>query len=486
MSHAASSTPPGAVCTPPGSIPAASLAPAACIATPRARELIARYDVPGPRYTSYPTAQQFREGFGATDYTALWDADSIAPLSLYVHVPFCANICYYCACNKIVTRNRDEARQYLAYLEREIALQSALVGKQRPVTQMHWGGGTPTFLNDAEKTELMYALATHFRLIDDPAREYSIEIDPRTVTTQTLALLKGLGFNRLNFGVQDVDERVLEAVNRRQSYQDVATLYGAARDYGFASVGMDLIYGLPFQSPASMETTLERVIALQPDRVALYNYAHLPERFSSQRAIDRLQLPDAHEKLSMLALAYERFGAAGYVHIGMDHFVRPGDALATAQTDGRLQRNFQGYSTCHSPDLVGLGVSAIGSTARGFAQNSRDLPDYYRSLDRGELPVARGLALTADDRVRQYVIAQIICGLQLDIAATEQRFAICFDAYFAAELPALHALADDGLIELDARQLRVTATGRMLLRNICMTFDRYLQPATERLYSKTV
>jgi oxygen-independent coproporphyrinogen-3 oxidase len=457
----------------------ATLMPLAAPNSPhRNSELIAKYDVPGPRYTSYPTALQFDERFTAADYAALWQRPAtVAPLSLYVHIPFCSNICHYCACNKIATRDADAARRYLSYLEREIDLQSRLAGKSRPVTQMHWGGGTPTFLKPAELTELMYAIGRRFQLIDDTEREYSIEIDPRTVVSEDLALLKGLGFNRLSFGVQDLDERVLAAVNRRQSAKRLVELYDAARSYDFSSISMDLIYGLPHQSIASLQKTFQQIVALQPDRIALYNYEHLPARFPGQSPIDRLPLPTAQEKLSMLALAFEQLGAAGYAYIGMDHFVRPNDSLAVAQAQGRLQRNFQGYSTCLAPDLVGLGVSAIGSTAAGYAQNQRELPAYCGSLERGELPIARGLKLTADDCIRRYVIARIICDLHLDIEATEQWFGIHFDTYFRKELPLLHSLAADCLIERRGKQLDVTETGRPFLRNICMVFDRYLPHA---------
>lgn len=451
------------------------------------KALIARYDVAGPRYTSYPTAPQFRTDFSGDDYRQLWMPEHAdQPLSLYVHVPFCENICYYCACTKVVTRKKEQAREYLNYLEREIRLQSALVGNTRPVTQLHWGGGTPTFLSAAELTELMHALASHFRLVDDSAREYSIEIDPRTVEVDTLALLKGLGFNRLSFGVQDFDERVQRAINRVQSEAQIATLCEAARNYRFSSISFDLIYGLPHQSVASLRRTLERVVALQPDRIALYNYAHLPQRFPSQRAIDRLALPGATEKLALLELANDMLGAAGYIYIGMDHFVRPDDELARAQSAGRLQRNFQGYSICMARDLVGLGVSAIGSTPRGYAQNARQLPDYFARLDRGELPIERGLLLGDDDRLRQFAIMQIACNLQLDIRALEAQFSIRFDQYFSSEQAGLRQLAADGLIELDADRLRVTAQGRLLLRNICMVFDRYLQSQGTVRYSRSL
>jgi len=450
--------------------------------------LISKYDVAGPRYTSYPTAPHFTADFTVAQYEQLWrhSQPCITPLSLYVHVPFCENICYYCACNKVVTRHKEKARHYLNYLEKEIRMQAALVGAKRPVTQLHWGGGTPTFLNAAELTELMYALASHFSLLDCDEREYSIEIDPRTVDRNTLALLKGLGFNRLSFGVQDFDPRVQRAVNRMQSLASVRDLVEAARGFGFKSISFDLIYGLPLQSLDSMKTTLQQVIALKPDRIALYSYAHLPERFPTQRSIDRMTLPTADEKIGMLQLANDRFGAAGYRHIGMDHFVLAQDELALAQQRGKLQRNFQGYSTCKAPDLVGLGVSAIGSTPMSYTQNARDLANYYAALDADKLPIERGLLITEDDLIRRHVIMQIICNLHLDIVALEQQFGITWSNYFAYEQAALQQMRNDGLIELDRSQLNVTTMGRPFLRNICMAFDNYLRSEQPVRFSRAI
>jgi oxygen-independent coproporphyrinogen-3 oxidase len=450
--------------------------------------LVNKYDVAGPRYTSYPTAPHFTTAFTIAQYENLWRRAQpcITPLSLYVHVPFCENICYYCACNKIVTRQKEKARQYLNYLEKEIRLQAQLVGATRPITQLHWGGGTPTFLNGAELTELMYALASHFTLLDSDDREYSIEIDPRTVDRNKLALLKGLGFNRISFGIQDFDPDVQRAVNRIQSVDSVRELVDAARGFGFKSISFDLIYGLPLQSLQSIAATLQQVIALKPDRLAIYSYAHLPERFPTQRSIDRMTLPKADEKIAMLQLANDRLGAAGYCHIGMDHFVLAHDELALAQQRGQLQRNFQGYSTCKAPDLVGLGVSSIGSTPLSYTQNARDLNDYYALLDRDVLPIERGLIVTDDDLIRRHVIMQIICNLQLDIAACEKQFAINWAQYFADEQAALMQLLKDGLIELDRNHLRVTRIGRMFLRNICMAFDVYLREARPTRFSRAI
>jgi len=457
--------------------------------------LIEKYDVQGPRYTSYPTALQFREDFTEADYRRLWPssgrstrgiASNIAPLSIYVHVPFCENICYYCACNKIVTRKKEKARDYLNHLEQEIRMQSALIGRTRPVTQMHWGGGTPTFLNAAELTELMHHIASNFRLIDSDSREYAIEIDPRTVDRQLLALLKGLGFNRLSLGIQDFDLQVQKAINREQSYTLIAELMEAARLYNFKSVSFDLIYGLPCQSTATLKTTLDQVIALNPDRIALYNYAHMPDRFSSQRSIDRLTLPSAHEKLAMLEQANRQLGKAGYIYIGMDHFVRANDDLALAQQRGQLQRNFQGYSTCMAPDLVGLGVSAISSTRDGYAQNAKDLNSYYEAINNNALPIKRGLRINDDDRLRRYVIMHLICNFALDLDEFAEKFGAPLQEYFCAEMLCVQTLIDDGLLQLDKHQLLVTDKGRPLIRNICMAFDRYSRDLPKTSFSKAL
>ena len=453
------------------------------------RELIAKYDVAGPRYTSYPTAPHFSPEFTAEEYRHLVDRElkhSIAPLSLYVHIPFCHNICYYCACNKIVTGDRSVARTYLDYLQKEIQMQGALVGKRRNVMQLHFGGGTPTFLDGAELTELMHILAMNFSLTDSDQREYSIEIDPRTVSPDSLALLKGLGFNRLSLGIQDFDERVQDAINRRQSFELVEGLTKTARLHRFDSISYDLIYGLPFQTPQTLAETLEKVVRLAPDRIAFYNYAHLPERFKSQRAIDRHDLPSAQQKIEMLALIAKTLQSMGYLHIGMDHFVRPEDDLAKAQRSGTLQRNFQGYSTCKAPDLLGLGVSSISSVRDSFFQNERDLQAYYDRLDRDELPICRGLLLDEDDRIRREVISHIICDLCLRVEEIEDRFDIVFSDYFAQEMESLESLEKDGLIRWQGAKLLVTEQGRVMLRNICMCFDKYLRREGVATFSKAI
>ncbi len=440
-------------------------------------ELAARYACDGPRYTSYPTAPQFRQDFPVEQYLDWQNRDGDhkrAPLSLYLHLPFCRDICYYCACNKIVTREKGMARQYLNRLQREIEQQSRLVGKQRPITQMHWGGGTPTYLDDAEITELMHILATHFRLLDKEYREYSIEIDPRTIAPETIALLKGVGFNRISLGIQDFDPLVQQAVNRVQPYEQVALLVDCIRSHHFRSLSFDLIYGLPHQDRLTMRETLRQVNTLRPDRIACYNYAHLPQRFSSQRAIDRLTLPSSQEKLLLQQMISHTLQDAGYLHIGMDHYVLPGDELALALEEGRLQRNFQGYSLHMADDLLGLGVSAISQIGDFYLQNERDLPNYYQLVDAGGLTFTRGCKVNQDDKLRRHIIMSLISELKLDILECNRQFGIDFLRDFTAELAALQPMAQDGLLQIDNREILVTHRGRPFLRNICMPFDAYL------------
>jgi oxygen-independent coproporphyrinogen-3 oxidase len=439
--------------------------------------LAAKYAGPGPRYTSYPTAAQFADNFAVQPYLDWVRHDSEqkhAPLSLYIHVPFCSNICYYCACNKIVTRDETAAREYLSRLMTEIERQSELVGSNRPITQMHWGGGSPTFLDNAEITELMHSLASHFRLLDEGYREYSIELDPRTVDKGTIALLKGLGFNRISLGVQDLDPLVQKAINRIQPLRQIESLTESIRKHNFRSLNFDLIYGLPYQDRDSIEETLRRVIELAPDRIACYNYAHLPERFSSQRAIERMALPKPGEKLLLQQIISHRLQEAGYQHIGMDHYVLPTDDLAVALAEGRLQRNFQGYSLQLAEDLLGLGVSAISQVGDYYLQNTRELNDYYSLIDCGRHPVTRGYRVTPEDKLRRHIIMSLISELQLDLAECEERFGTDFSGRFHRELGELHRMKEDGLLEIDRHRIRVTHSGRAFLRNICMTFDAYL------------
>jgi oxygen-independent coproporphyrinogen-3 oxidase len=440
--------------------------------------LAKKYACQGPRYTSYPTAPQFQPQFPMTQYES-WQRQSAvqsrSPLSLYLHLPFCRDICYYCACNKIVTRDPQAARAYLDRLEREIVLQSERVGRQRPITQMHWGGGTPTFLDNAEITELMHLLASHFRLMDKGDRDYSSEIDPRSIEHETVALLKGVGFNRISLGIQDFDPEVQAAINRRQPYEMVRSLVDCIRSLGFRSLSFDLIYGLPHQHLPAVHDTLDKVISLRPDRIACYNYAHLPERFTSQRAIDRLTLPSPQEKLLVQQTISTTLQAAGYLHIGMDHYVLPEDELAVAQLEGRLQRNFQGYSLQMAEDLLGLGVSAISQMGDFYLQNEHNLEAYYRRLDSGELPVARGCKVSHEDKLRRHVIMSLISELKLDIPDCDRRFGIDFFSKFEHELQQLQELERDGLIAISDQEIRVNTTGRPFLRNICMPFDAYLE-----------
>jgi oxygen-independent coproporphyrinogen-3 oxidase len=439
--------------------------------------LATKYACTGPRYTSYPTAPQFRADFPMSDYLE-WqgqdDDHKRAPLSLYVHVPFCMDICYYCGCNKVVTRKPGVAREYLDYLYREIVLQAEIVGQNRPVTQLHWGGGTPTYLDAAEITELMHMLASHFKLLDKDYREYSIEIDPRTIDLASVALLKGVGFNRISLGIQDFDPVVQKATNRIQPYRKVAPLVEAIRTHGFRSLSFDLIYGLPHQDEHTMRETLSKVISLRPDRIACYNYAHLPDRFSSQRAIDRLSLPSATTKLKLQQQIASTLQSAGYLHIGMDHYVLPGDELARAQTEGRLQRNFQGYSLHMADDTLGLGVSAISQMGDFYLQNERDLKTYYERIESGQQAVVRGCKMSGDDKLRRHIIMHLISDLHLDIAECTEQFDIDFYKTFASEIESLRPMERDGLVKISQSQINITDKGRPFLRNICMPFDAYL------------
>jgi len=451
--------------------------------------LLARYDKSGPRYTSYPTAVQFHPGFDEQAYRAQAAATNRGegrPLSLYVHLPFCARLCFYCACNKIVTKNRSRAAPYLERLHEEIALQGALFDPARTVDQLHWGGGTPTFIADDEMRALMRATREHFRLRDDDRGEYSIEVDPREVRPGTLALLRELGFNRLSLGVQDFDPKVQAAVNRIQSEEQTLGVLREARALGFRSINMDLIYGLPHQTVASFTRTLETVIAASPDRLSVFNYAHLPELFMPQKRIRAEDLPSPQAKLDILQATIERLTASGYEYIGMDHFARPDDELAVAQRSGSLYRNFQGYSTHADCDLVGLGITAIGKIGDTYSQNVRTLEEYDARIDAGRLAVFRGIELDADDRLRRDVITGLICHFTLDIPAVERTHGIRFAEYFAPELATLAGMAEDGLVALSPGRIDVLPAGMLLVRNVCMVFDKYLRRQQEQRYSKVI
>ena len=444
-------------------------------------DLLRRHDVPGPRYTSYPTAPHFHAGFGENELreaALASNGDPIPrPLSLYVHVPFCADPCFYCGCNRIITRDRARAARYATHLKQEIDLLAPLFDADREVIQLHFGGGTPNFLSPAQLAELVAALRRRFRFSEREDRDISIELDPRTVSVEDIAALADTGFNRASLGVQDFDPVVQAAVNRIQGVDATDAIVRACRAQGFRSVNIDLIYGLPRQTAAGFGRTLDTVIAMRPDRIALYGYAHLPAMFKAQRRIDAADLPDAEGRLSLLMQAIEAFTAADYDYIGMDHFALPGDALARARAEGCLHRNFMGYTTHAESDLVGLGVSAIGRIGETFSQNAREIPAWEAALDAGRLPVARGLRVDEDDLLRADIIQAIMCQGELDIAAIARRHRIDFPHYFSHALQRLAPLADDGLLTLDSRRISVTPRGRLLLRRIAMCFDRYLDHA---------
>jgi oxygen-independent coproporphyrinogen III oxidase len=448
--------------------------------------LVRKYDGFGPRYTSYPTADRFHDGFTAAAYVdELAMRPPRAPLSLYVHIPFCNTICYYCACNKIVTRNRGHAVKYVDYLAREIEIVCQLAGHASPVLQIHWGGGTPTFLSRLQMAGLMGTLHAYFAFAHDA--EISIEVDPRKVDEDTVGFLGEIGFNRISIGIQDFDPAVQAAVNRIQSEAETRVVIDAARESGFTSVNTDLIYGLPRQTVAGFAATLDKVIAAGPDRIALYSYAHVPHLFKSQRNIAAAELPAPEVKLAILALAIDRLGAAGYGHIGMDHFAKPDDELAVAQREHKLHRNFQGYSTKPDCDLLAFGISAIGKVGPTYVQNVKTLDEYYERLDAGALPVLRGTRLTRDDLVRRDVIQKLMCDFELDFDVLSTAHDLPFGAMFAPELTALAPLVHDGLVELSAHHLRVTPRGRLLVRAVAMTFDRYLREGKQGArYSRVI
>ena len=443
------------------------------------REMLSRLDVSGPRYTSYPTADRFVEAFGPDQYaTALSQRASavggaVMPLSVYVHIPFCESVCYYCACNKVITKHHERAAEYLDALQREIDLHVSALGRGQSLSQLHFGGGSPTFLTDDELERVLGMLQSAFRFA--PGGEYSIEIDPRTIDVERLKRLAAMGFNRLSFGVQDFDPHVQQAVHRVQPYDQVAGLMAAARAEGFDSINTDLIYGLPRQTLASFRRTLEQVISLRPERVALYAYAHLPQRFKPQRRIDAALLPAPTDKIGMLAMAIEVFRDAGYEYIGMDHFALPTDSLAVAKRQGLLHRNFQGYSTYPDSDLIGLGVSAIGRVGAHYSQNAKTLEEYYDALSRSEFPIVRGLTLSHDDILRRAVIMAIMCQGRVDFESIDLAYLIDFKQYFATELRQLEPLVELGLVQMESDGVRVTPLGWYFVRAIAMVFDRHLQ-----------
>jgi oxygen-independent coproporphyrinogen-3 oxidase len=454
-------------------------------------ELLTRFDVPGPRYTSYPTADRFVEAFSQADLHQALDLRNQGlgpknrPLSIYVHIPFCESLCYYCACNKIITKHHEKAEPYLRYLAKEVELYTSSIGIGQSVSQLHLGGGTPTFLSNDELREWMSVLKRSFNFV--AGGEYSVEVDPRTVNEERLALLFELGFNRLSLGVQDFDPEVQKAVHRIQPATQVFALMAAARKMGFESVNVDLIYGLPKQTPESFDRTLKQVNDLRPDRIALYAYAHLPERFKPQRRILAAELPAASSKIAMLSRSLDALMNAGYVYVGMDHFALPDDALAVAKRQGRLHRNFQGYSTQPDCDLIGLGVSAIGRMGGTYSQNAKTMEEYVDMLDNGQLPIVKGLALSRDDLIRRAWIMAIMCQGHVQYDAFNEAWLIDAKKYFASEISQLESLQTQGLVELSDGGLQVTPMGWFFVRGVAMVFDKYLQADRNRTrFSKII
>ena len=441
-------------------------------------QLIKRYDKAGPRYTSYPTAVQFGDEYTADTYKKFAEKSNQSgqALSLYFHIPFCDTVCFYCGCNKVVTKDRSKAAPYLQRVYKEIEMQAKLFDPSRKVDQLHWGGGTPTFISHDEMRELMAVTRKHFNLHDDDTGEYSIEIDPREVSRESIKLLRELGFNRMSLGVQDFNPAVQKAVNRIQSREETLAALTAAREENFKSISVDLIYGLPLQTVESFDQTLDELIEISPDRVSVFNYAHLPERFKPQRRINEADLPEASVKLEIFKHCMEKLTNAGYVYIGMDHFAKPDDELTIAQKNGKLYRNFQGYATHADCDLVGIGITSIGTIANSFAQNVRTMDEYYEKIDKGELAVFRGVEIDNDDLIRREAIMQLICHFKLNFNDVEKHFTINFNDYFSAELARYKTMVDDGLITMDEHSIEVTSRGRLLIRNICMVFDRYIKP----------
>ncbi len=451
-------------------------------------DLIKRYDKAGPRYTSYPTALELHDGFTEVHYRdEILKSNAMGgPLSLYFHIPFCDTVCFYCACNKIVTKNRQHAEPYLANLLKEIALQGSLFDSNRVVNQLHWGGGTPTFLNAQQMQQLMDATRQHFFLKEDDTGEYSIEIDPRETNSETIKHLRSLGFNRISLGVQDFDPAVQKAVNRLQTEAQTFGVLEQARAEGFRSTNIDLIYGLPLQTVESFSKTLDRVLQVSPDRFSIFNYAHMPTRFKTQRQINDADMPNAKVKLDILQMVGQTLLAAGYVYIGMDHFAKPDDELAIAQREGKLYRNFQGYSTHSDCDLIGFGITSIGRVGDVYSQNVKDLESYDQLLSQDKLPVFKGVTLDEDDKCRAEIITQLICNFQLTFSQIERVYAISFNEYFRAEIEALKPMEEDGLLNLTEEGIEVLSAGRFLIRNICMVFDKYLAQKHQQQFSKVI
>lgn len=452
--------------------------------------LIKKYDISGPRYTSYPTARQFVETFTEDEYIQHAKASNgshAAPLSIYIHIPFCDTVCFYCACNKIATKDRSKGQPYLDRLFKEIEMQSQLFDRDRSVKQLHWGGGTPTFISHEEIQKLMEKTRQHFNFASDDEGEFSIEVDPREATHDTIALLRKVGFNRLSMGVQDFDPIVQKAVNRIQPKQQTFDVYSAAREQGFKSISMDLIYGLPFQNAKSFENTLNQTIEISPDRISLFNYAHLPHIFKPQRRINQNELPSTDEKLIILKQSIQQLTEAGYQLIGMDHFAKANDEMVKARNEGKLHRNFQGYSTHADCDMVSMGVTSISQINNIYSQNQHDLEKYYHGVDEGHLPVQKGVILNQDDLLRRDVIHSLMCHFQLPYTEIENKYGIQFVDYFQAELAAMTDMQHDELVTIEQDHIQVMPKGQLLIRNIAMMFDQYLKQAYDQnAYSKAI
>jgi len=453
-------------------------------------DLIKKYNLSGPRYTSYPTAVVFNDDYRETQHKknlrTYFDQSKNKPLSLYFHIPFCDTLCFFCACNKIATKKRDKADIYLDYLEKEIMMQSALIPTDRVVEQMHFGGGTPTFLTHPQLKRLMAMIEKHFTLLHDDSRDYSIEIDPREAAPETIQLLADLGFNRFSMGVQDVQEKVQIAVNRIQPIELTAQAIAMCRKNGAKSINVDLIYGLPHQTYESFKDTLAQVVGLSPDRLSVFNYAHLPHLFKPQKRILEADLPSPDEKLKILQMTIQDLTDAGYVYIGMDHFAKPDDELAIAQNNGSLQRNFQGYTTHAECDLLAMGVSSISLINNCFSQNNKNLEAYYQQIELGQIPIMKGYQLNQDDSIRKQVIQDLSCHFKMNTQSIAQKFGIDFSEYFADEIKQLKHFEKDGLILSNDTGLIVTNKGRLLIRNICMVFDAHLRQQTQQKFSKVI
>lgn len=453
-------------------------------------QLLKKYDKPGPRYTSYPTAPLFSSAFTPEDFrsdvVATNAAGSTGDISLYFHFPFCDTLCYFCGCTMLVTRDRNRIEEYNDYLKKEIALVAPLIAPGRRVVQIHWGGGTPTHLFPDQIRDMGKAIRSSFRV--DPDVEMSVEIDPRELTREHLVALRDAGFNRMSMGVQDFEKKVQEAVNRVQPEGTSHGVYAWAREVGFTSINLDLIYGLPYQTLTSFERTLRKVMDFGPDRIAVFNYAHVPWLKPHQKLIHVEDLPTPEQKLEILKMTIEVLTDGGYRYIGMDHFAKPEDEMARAQKEKTLYRNFQGYSTRSGADLYGFGMSSISHFRETYAQNTKNLHEYYEALDRGGFATHVGYRMTKDDQIRKRVIMRLMCDLELDISSVEKEFGIEFGEYFAPALAALEAFVGDGLVVLSADRIEIVGAGRLLLRNIAMCFDAYLDAMTKTkpMFSRTV